>query len=284
MQSVKPKHPNPKHPARKGTPRANPCATPVNGKEELRELALFSGAGGGILGGRLLGWRTVCAVEIDSFAAGVLCARQNDGLLTPFPIWSSVCTFDGTLWRGLVDVISGGFPCQDISNAGRGAGITGKRSGLWSEFARIIREVEPPLVFVENSPMLASRGLGTVLGDLAEMGFDAETCVLGANALGAPHHRERIWILAWHPDRVRWNLARQGGRVVKNKIWRREKFNADVDACPPWPVSKSNTLSIPHGMATWMDELKALGNGQVPAVAAAAWRLLVKRAFGEGVK
>jgi len=86
----------------------------------MNELALFAGAGGGILGGKLLGWRTVCAVEWEQYPASVLCARQNDGLLESFPIWDDVQTFDGKPWRGIVDVVSGGFPCQDISAAGRG--------------------------------------------------------------------------------------------------------------------------------------------------------------------
>ena len=166
----------------------------------MNELALFAGAGGGILGGQLLGWRTVCAVEWEPYPASVLCARQNDGLLPHFPIWDDVQTFDGKPWRGIVDVISGGFPCQDISCAGKGAGITGKRSGMWTEFARIISEVRPQYVFVENSPMLTSRGLGTVLGDLASMGFDAEWGVLSAADVGANHRRERIWIVAGQRD------------------------------------------------------------------------------------
>jgi len=86
----------------------------------MNELALFAGAGGGILGGKLLGWRTVCAVEWEQYPASVLCARQNDGLLPPFPIWDDVQTFDGHPWRGIIDVVSGGFPCQDISAAGGG--------------------------------------------------------------------------------------------------------------------------------------------------------------------
>ena len=86
----------------------------------MNELALFAGAGGGILGGKLLGWRTVCAVEWEQYPASVLCARQNDGFLPPFPIWDDVQTFDGKPWRGIVDVVSGGFPCQDISVAGGG--------------------------------------------------------------------------------------------------------------------------------------------------------------------
>ena len=185
----------------------------------MNELALFAGAGGGILGGHLLGWRTVCAVEWEQYPASVLCARQNDGLLPTFPIWDDVQTFDGRPWEGIVDVVSGGFPCQDISAAGKGTGIDGERSGMWREMARIIREVRPRFVFVENSPMLTSRGLGTVLGDLASMGFDARWGVLGAADVGANHQRDRIWIVAkWRGqlphaqhDRIRrWEQQQAG--------------------------------------------------------------------------
>ena len=160
----------------------------------LRELALFAGAGGGILASELLGDRTVCAVEIDPYAAGILVRRQNEGHIPPFPIWDDVRTFDGRPWRGAVDVVSGGFPCQDISIAGSGDGLDGERSGLWREMARVVREVEPCYVRVENSPMLTSRGLGVVLGDLASLGFDCRWCVISAADVGAPHLRERIWI------------------------------------------------------------------------------------------
>ena len=161
----------------------------------MNELALFAGAGGGILGGKILGWRTVCAVEWEPYAASVLVARQNEGFLEGFPIWDDVQTFNGKPWRGIVDVVSGGFPCQDISAAGKGAGIDGERSGMWGQMARIIHEVRPRFVFVENSPMLTSRGLGRVLGDLASMGFDAQWGVLGAADVGANHQRDRIWIV-----------------------------------------------------------------------------------------
>ena len=162
----------------------------------LRELALFAGAGGGILGGLLLGWRTVCAVEWDAYAASILVARQNDGTLAPFPIWDDVQTFDGRPWRGAVDVVSGGFPCTDISAAGKGAGIDGEASGMWRHMARIIGEVRPRHVFVENSPLLVRRGLARVLGDLAAMGYDARWGIIGAADVGAPHQRDRIWIVA----------------------------------------------------------------------------------------
>ena len=162
----------------------------------MRELALFAGAGGGILGGKLLGWRTVCAVEWDAYAASVLVARQNDKTLEPFPIWDNVQTFDGRPWRGRVDVISGGFPCQDISAAGKGAGIDGERSGMWSHMARIVGEVLPRFVYVENSPMLVGRGLARVISDLTALGYDCRWGVLGADDVGAPHERKRLWLVA----------------------------------------------------------------------------------------
>lgn len=171
----------------------------------MRELALFAGAGGGILGGYLLGWRTVCAVERDAHSTAVLAQRQTDRCLPIFPIWSDVATFDGRQWRGLVDVVSGGFPCQDISIAGGGAGLDGERSGLWREMVRIIREVEPRYAWMENSPALTSRGLGRVLGDLADLRFDAEWGVLGASDVGAHHIRKRIWILAYAHSEQLWN-------------------------------------------------------------------------------
>lgn len=172
----------------------------------------------------MLGWQTVAAVEIDPSCRDILLRRQRDGCLSEFPIWDDVCTFDGKPWRGLVDVVSGGFPCQDISAAGKGSGITGERSGLWSEMARIVGEVRPRFVFVENSPMLVRRGLAVVLGDLASLGYDARWCVLGADDVGAPHKRKRIWMLANAngeglegrerqelPERARELSSRKGG-------------------------------------------------------------------------
>ncbi|WP_343619661.1 DNA cytosine methyltransferase [Acinetobacter proteolyticus] len=162
----------------------------------MNELALFAGAGGGILGSHLLGCKTICAVERDAYAAQVLAQRQNDGILAPFPIWSDIKSFDGKPWRGIIDVISGGFPCQDISSAGKGKGIDGERSGLWTEMARIIGEVRPREVWVENSPMLVSRGLARVISDLAQMGYDAHWTRFSASNFGAPHIRDRVWIVA----------------------------------------------------------------------------------------
>ncbi|WP_413615729.1 DNA cytosine methyltransferase [Halomonas cupida] len=271
----------------------------------MNELALFAGAGGGILGGHLMGWRTVCAVERDAYAAQVLAQRQNDGALPAFPIWSDVCSFDGAPWRGLVDVVSGGFPCQDISVAGTGDGLEGERSGLWEEMRRIVGEVRPSLVIVENSPALTSRGLGRVLGDLAELGFDAEWGVLGASDVGAPHRRKRIWIVA-HTNSLREPQQARGQQECRLGVEQcseamanthgqcqqriqcgslAEKGRPEPDQRPTrsqdhafggWPVEPS-VGRVADGVAHRVDRIKALGNGQVPRVAAAAFNHLAGR-------
>lgn len=241
----------------------------------LRELALFAGAGGGILGGHLLGWRTVCAVEWADYPRRVLLARQRDGILPRFPIWDDVQTFDGNQWRGRVDVVSGGFPCQDISAAGKGEGIDGARSGMWHHMARIIREVRPRFAFVENSPMLTSRGLGRVLGDLASMGYNAEWCVLGADDCEAPHIRKRIWICA-HSNQVGRRRRREEPEQT-NSLLQPARL---VGRAGPWqevPGQKSALLGMANGVANGVDRLAATGNGQVPAVAATAFRILSER-------
>ena len=255
----------------------------------MNELALFAGAGGGILGGKLLGWRTVCAVEWEAYPASVLCARQNDGLLPPFPIWDDVQTFDGKPWRGIVDVVSGGFPCQDIIAAGKGAGIDGERSGMWSEMARIIREVRPRFAFVENSPMLTSRGLGQVLGDLASMGFDAKWGVLGAADVGAKHQRDRIWIVGTNFSNSS-SVRLQRGQIEysslqKSKICTHQQYNqhrvwGEVVGCvsiDDWKSFATKFFRVDDGVADRVDRLKAIGNGQVPLCAATAWRILTER-------
>jgi DNA (cytosine-5)-methyltransferase 1 len=270
--------------------------------DPMRELALFAGAGGGILGGQLLGWRTVCAVEFDAYAASVLVARQNDKTLEPFPIWDDVRTFDGRPWRGVVDVISGGFPCQDISAAGKGAGITGERSGLWSHMARIVGEVLPKYVYVENSPMLVGRGLARVVGDLAALGYDCKWGVLGADDVGAPHERKRLWLISYAnsvrqlqpqgTEQDEWRRAGNCGQAndlpntdmshgQRGRLPKRSPAQStELDAhCAPWgsdPAddAESGVGRMANGVAYRVDRLKAIGNGQVPLVAATAWEII----------
>lgn len=255
----------------------------------MNELHLFAGAGGGILGGMLLGHTPVCAVEIESYQRAILLQRQRDGILPAFPIWDDVTTFDGRPWKGLVDVVCGGFPCQDISSAGGGKGLSGERSGLWAEFARIIGEVRPRYVFVENSPMLSSRGLDCVLGDLSCLGFNAEWGTVSAHQVGGLINRDRIWIVACSAqescgvihrgphkkyrnmgndlpagsfiDRFMEELERQGGK-------RQDQRQGDL---PPY------LFRVATSVAPELDELRSIGNGQVPAVAATAFTILAQR-------
>ena len=276
-------------------------------QQSLNELALFAGAGGGILGGHLLGWRTVCAVEWEQYPASVLCARQNDGLLPPFPIWDDVQTFDGKPWRGIVDVVSGGFPCQDISIAGNGDGLDGERSGMWREMARIIGEVRPRFAFVENSPMLVTRGLERVLADLTAMGYDSRWGVISAADIGAKHKRERVWIVASSNSNKQYRRSKPqqplnpSGEKVHNESSgicsevpkqeyvgntkstgftlclegqrQGESWGASIGSSQWWET-EPNVDRVVDGLASRVDRLKAIGNGQVPLCAATAWRLL----------
>ena len=288
----------------------------------MRELALFSGAGGGILASVILGWRTVCAVELDTYASSVLVARQNDGILPPFPIWSDILSFDGHPWRGAVDIVSGGFPCQDISAAGKGEGLSGGRSSLWFEMLRVIKEVRPSFVFIENSPMLARRGLGTVLEGLAQAGYDAAWTVLGADDVEAPHIRKRMWILAQaqdcrcnqflpHADNERPGRREresegsppQVGEMADSAGERHQETDllsrdagetkrpsggaAGTDCPEPagkvwsdWWKVEPGLGRVADGVAHRVERIRALGNGQVPLVAATAFCLLFRRLTG----
>jgi DNA (cytosine-5)-methyltransferase 1 len=248
----------------------------------VNELALFAGAGGGVLGGKLLGWRTICAVEINPFCRSILLSRQKDGILEPFPIWDDVKTFDGKPWNGYVDIISGGFPCQDISVANdQSNGLDGERSGLWKEMSRIINDVRPRFVLVENSPALTFRGLGTILGELATMGYDAKWGVFSAADAGARHQRERIWIVAYsnsirflqparYSPKQYTNFLGEDFRFRNGKEW---KFVGDCER-----GKQDNTESVllrkSDAMANQMDRLASIGNGQVPAVVRLAWETL----------
>nr|DAR57932.1 MAG TPA: Cytosine specific methyltransferase [Caudoviricetes sp.] len=253
----------------------------------MYELELFAGAGGGILGKNLLGFRTVGAVEILPYCRRILLQRQKDDCCPMFPIWDDIRTFSISNpdcreyfeWlRSIADklCISGGFPCQDISSCGKGEGISGKKSSLWLEMARVIREVQPAYVFAENSPLLACRGLEVVLASLAEMGYDAKWCVLGAGHLGYPTKRERLWLLGrHHMHHGKRHDAQQGSAAHPAvKVWSSEKFGALQNVDCNRMLADGFFARTPDGVADWMDRVKAIGNGQVPAVAAIAWQIL----------
>jgi len=168
------------------------------------EMSLFSGYGGFSLGLRLAGLttRTICYVEWDKYCQQVIQARIEDGHLDDAPIWDDIKSFDGRPWRGTVDILSAGFPCQPHSNAGLRRGAADDRN-LFPDTLRIIGEVGPRLVILENVPgiLVGSDGRppygGTVVGQLAEAGYDAEWRVISAADAGAPHKRARWWLLAY---------------------------------------------------------------------------------------
>jgi len=166
-----------------------------------RILSLFAGIAGLDLGIRLVfpESRTVCFVERESYAASVLVARMEDKTLDEAPVWSDVTTFDGSKWNGVVDTVAFGFPCQDLSVAGKQKGIKeGTRSGLFFEACRIIRQVRPRYLFIENvTGLLSNRFMSVVLGELSEMGFDAQWGVFSARDVGSTHLRKRVFILGY---------------------------------------------------------------------------------------
>lgn len=267
----------------------------------MRELHLFAGIGGGVLGGMILGHTPVGLVERDDFCRRVL-AHRFPGV----PIHDDVTTYTGRL--GAADVVAGGFPCQDISAAGKGRGLKGSRSGLWFEMLRVVSEVRPSFVFLENSPLLRTRGLGTILGGLAELGFDAEWAVRSAGGVGAPHLRKRLWLLGAHPDRAGQRLEQARDRAADGTLGARDyldRLRASVSyamcARPPvrqgqegqWPFTAAAGSSwwarepdvrrVVDGPASRVDKslrvsrLKAIGNAQVPLVAATAFSELLSR-------
>lgn len=222
----------------------------------MHELALFAGAGGGILGGKLLGWRTVCAVEWEPYPASVLCARQNDKVLETFPIWDDVKTFDGKQWRGIVDVVSGGFPCQAYSTAASGRNTA---DDLWPEMRRIVADVAPTYVFAENVSRVA---IDQAANDCESMGYKTRAISLSAKDLGADHIRERFWLLAYS------NHDSELLRSVNAETRWMQKLGYGI-----WEGDARSTR-VSDGMASRMDRIKATGNGQIPIVAATAWRIL----------
>jgi DNA (cytosine-5)-methyltransferase 1 len=180
----------------------------------LKVLDLFSGIGGFSLGlERTGGFETVAFCEIEPFPRRVLAKHWPE-----VPCYEDVCALTSDRLRAsgiAIDLICGGFPCQDISESNiKGRGLAGARSGLWSEYARLIRELRPSFAVVENVSNLLDRGFGTVLGDLASCGYDAEWRCIPASELGAPHDRDRVWLVAYPASSERRPLRFTRGRVA----------------------------------------------------------------------
>lgn len=235
----------------------------------MKELSLFTGGGGGLLASHLLGWTPIGYVEWNDYAQRIIAARIRDGCLPNAPIFGDIRTFisDGyaASYQGMVDVVSGGFPCQPFSNAGKRLGENDPRN-MWPATINVIRMVRPRFTLLENVPGLLTSGyFGTILGDLAESGYDARWRILSAAELGAPHKRDRLWIVA-HADRAQRTVHQ---RPIQAPVqMRKNALGAS------WWMSEPAVPRVDAGMASNLDINRAIGNGQVPAVAAAAWRLL----------
>lgn len=193
----------------------------------MRELSLFSGAGGGLLGTHLLGWTPIGYVEYDDYCQRVIRQRIIDGVLPNAPIFGDVRAFISSgcagLYRGVTDVISGGFPCQPFSTAGKRLGVDDERN-MWPATVECIRLIRPRYAFLENVPGILSSGyFGTILGDLAESGYSVRWRILSAAELGAPHRRDRLWVVAHcQSERARRLPVRQG---------RSQQASTDANGC-----------------------------------------------------
>jgi DNA (cytosine-5)-methyltransferase 1 len=226
----------------------------------MNVLDLFSGIGGFSLGLERAGMRTVAFCEASEEKRAVL-ARGWPHV----PCFPDVAALRGDSFSGqTIDVLAGGFPCQDVSHAGGRAGIEGERSGLWSEFSRLIREIRPRFALMENVPGLLSRGMGEVLGDLAASGYDAEWDCVPAAAVGAPHLRARIWILAY-PCGFR---DEADDTVFAGR--------SELVVCPRWPA-ESEAPRVDDGFPGWM--VGAAGDAVVPQVVETIGRAIMRTAL-----
>jgi len=259
-------------------------------------LDLFSGIGGFALAARWAGFETIGFCEIDKYAQKVL--KKN---FPGVPIYEDVTKLNGDQFKDIY-LLTGGFPCQDISIAGKGAGLDGERSGLWTELHRIISEVRPKYALIENVPALTFRGGTRVIGDLTEIGYDCEWQIVGADDVGAPHRRKRIWIVAYSQsnDNIKQDGKTDTGRKDVSR-WQAE-IRPELTGCSKdvahsstsrpqtrtkstpgqfrekgktsWWASEPSVGRVVNGLPNRVDRLKGLGNAIVPQVAYEIMRCL----------
>jgi DNA (cytosine-5)-methyltransferase 1 len=231
----------------------SPQAVSTKGAHPLRVIDMFAGIGGFSLGlHRTGGFETVAFAEVDPYASRVL-AKRFPGV----PNIGDVTTAEFPD----ADFICAGFPCQDISNAGKRAGIAGERSGLWREVVRAIRVVRPSFVLLENVAALLVRGLDKVLGDLAAVGHDAEWDCIPASAVGAPHRRDRTWIVA-HPERDEQPRLQSRYGPIGRMGWEFKPLPWDRD----WQSALRELRGMDDGLSYRVDRVDTLRNAVVPQV------------------
>lgn len=236
----------------------------------MRELHLFAGCGGGILGGILLNHTCVCAVEINPYRRKVLLQRQRDAVLPRFPIWDDVRNFDARPWRDKVDVVCSGFPCQRYSIIGKIHKSTGFDG--WPDTIRVIREIIPFAVWLENVPAILAGTWGRVISELSDLGYDARWGVFSGCAVGAPHSRERLFCLA-HPRGFGFKTT-MPGLAKCSQAWKSSMPSATDRAAWSSRLPEPSIHKRPDGLAEYMESIDAPGDGQIPAVVKLAWETL----------
>lgn len=247
----------------------------------MNGLALCAGYGGLELGIESFfdGYRTVCYVEGGLYPAAEIVKKMEKGWMDEAPIWSNVRTFDGSSWRGTVDIISGGFPCQPYSTAGKELGTADPRD-LWPDVARIVGEVLPEYIFFENVPGIVKWRLDSIILDLHQVGYDCSWCVLGAVDAGAPHRRNR-----WFLFGVRNAADTSGFGRTKNEPhppWEKPNFVGCGNQkkwggrFQTWWEVEPSMGRLVNGCAQCVDNLRLLGNGVVPQQAHLALKILTE--------
>jgi DNA (cytosine-5)-methyltransferase 1 len=275
----------------------------------INGLDLFSGIGGLSIALKEF-VRPMLYCEIDSYCQGVLLSRMQSRELPKAAIWDDIQTIDGRTFNGKIDIIYGGFPCQDISIAGLGKGLEGKRSGLFFEILRLAEEIKPKFIFLENVPAITTRGGLQVVRTIAEMGYDCRWCIISAASVGALHKRER-WFLLAHSNSERCNTEQRGKSIGLQTTYS-ESTNGNIkDGCDTnsksgkqtdqgakpneetgkswgrstgqhWPFESrehwqkivSEMGKCSDGISNHVDRLRALGNAVVPAQAKKAFEIL----------
>ena len=266
----------------------------------LHGLDLFSGYGGLTLA--LSDWvKPVAFCEIDPYCRYILLSRMEDKKLPLVRIHDDIRNLDGKQYKGEVDIVYGGFPCQDISSAGTGKGLEGKRSGLFFELCRVVNEVKPTFVFLENVRAIRTRGLLTVVTALTDLRYDCRWTSISASEVGAPHIRERWFLLAYSNDKrgqhehgrrrgkEYWEVQTQsrtygktsmgntissrGEAFRKRKVGENQKDNSTDDTS--WWESEPSVGRVVDGCPFRVDRIKSLGNGVVPQQAKEAFKRLM---------
>lgn len=219
---------------------------------------MFAGIGGGIYGGQLLNHKCCGSVEIDEFCNKIIKQRQEDGWMEKFPIYGDLTKLDGDNFKECFDVLCGGFPCQAFSHAAHGKNIAEKN--LWPEMYRFVQESNAPVVFGEN---VVLKAIEKAKSDLESIGYVVERCKLSCGELGAPHRRDRYWLLAVKNQNVFEKIAKSDTKLPKlsAKCWQES------------PDNLGEKVEVTDRRA----QLKAIGNAQSPWAAAVAFRILVNR-------